>query len=324
MPEKITKQDLENFLDQVKNSEEYENPEFAKVIDDFAIEIRSHLIIQGVLDSNHQLDNFVIKKIDRVIDAIGTAITIAAADHKEFPFLNDEKLKEMVMGYPESIITAKEIDPKAEIKPVKEVLARIKNLGPDILREIAKFQRPTLLVTPKNSFLEKKENMDHHKRYVDEKGKGQADTWHMEKEDSPYLEVSTSDSTLISIVEGAARLKHRPDIIPCESQLEERKKAFINHYIEKKILLISVHEYAVLMQRSLREYRRHGNDKGKILDYFENEKDTVTCLGDRHLKKTTRIPVAFFAARKVSFSAYGPDFTIDNFCARPSHPLMLY
>ena len=246
-------------------------------------------------------------------------------DKYNLPSQAREKLKELFEGYDEAVATAREVDPDVEIKPFTEVCAAFKNLGAEKIKEIAGFGQPTILVTPKNSFQDKKASMDRNKRYVDANGKQQDDVWLLEEENSPYTNVATPAETEISVVDGQPHMPHIPGITP-NSRWDDRKAAFKAHFAKKGLRLMNIHEAAVLEQRSLREYEANSKDVTKIVDYYQTGQDTVSCLDDEYLTNSSFVACSCFDAdcRRVGFAGNNPDNTNADLRARPSVQILKY
>lgn len=232
----------------------------------------------------------------------------------------NKKLKEMCQGYNESIATAKEMDPTVRIKPIEEVMTAILTLGPAILKEIANFGQPTLLVVPKNPFAEKIDAMNSNRKY-----KNQAKTDVDNKTNSPFQPVYTSAKTIISIVDGAQHMPHITGIA-LDSRYDERKRKFKEHYSSKGLRLITAYEYAILMQRSLRDYQKNGEDVNKIVDFYQSKGDTVTCLDDECLTGSSFVAFAYFRTgdNRVCFNADDPASVSARLRGRPSAQVLEY
>ena len=238
-----------------------------------------------------------------------------------------EKLKKMFEGYDESVATAKEIDPGVQLKSITEVFDAFTELGIDKLKEIAKFGKPTLLVTPKNSFLDKKTNMNKYKPFTDPtENNPQRDAYHSAGSSSPYENVETLNQTTVSIVDGTPQMPHIEGIAK-DSRFYDRKRQFKEYYAKKGMRLINVHEAAVLEQHSLHEYERNGKDTSKIVDYFGNVRtDTASCLDDAFLTSVPVVASTFFAASglRVHFGADAPSATNEALRGRPSVQVLEY
>ena len=147
----------------------------------------------------------------------------------------------------------------------------------------------------------------------------QADTWHWEDPNSPYKEVKTPTAATWSVVDGSPNMPHI-DGIPSNSRFDERKRLFKEHFKKKNMRLINVHEYAALQQRSLREYRKAGNDTSKIVDFYKTGNEVITCLDDADLTDSSGVACGYFSAgnREVSFDAFAPDNAFEDLRGRPS------
>lgn len=227
------------------------------------------------------------------------------------------KLIDMAQGYDEAAKLAELMDPNVTIKPLNEVLVSILQFSPTKLKEIAQFGKPILLITPENTFLNKVQRIDENKKY-----QGQEDSYVSVNSDSPFETVKDQPNVSISIVDSTPRMPHI-DGISEESRFDMRKELFKKHYEKKGMRLISAHEYAVLMQRSLCEYEKTGSsDTSKILDFDI----TMTCLDDEYLSDSPLVACGCFSSkiRRVRLTAYDPDATVADLRGRPSVQIMVY
>lgn len=227
-----------------------------------------------------------------------------------------EKLKEMFGRYGEAVETARELDPTVRIKSIDEVYEGFSNLGFERVKEILNMNRPTLLITPKNSFEEKIAKINANK-----KCENQADTYVNKEANSPYASVNTPSRAVISIVDGAVEMPHITGIVS-NTRWNERKRLFKEHYARRQMKLINAHEYAMLMQMSLREYKTSGNDASRIVDGGSS----VTCLDDTYLTKSVLVACGFFnpGAREVRFAANSPAADDAYLRGRPSVQVLEY
>ena len=232
----------------------------------------------------------------------------------------NESLRQMFNGYTESVATAKEICPNVKIKTLKAILAEVVKLGPEKIKEIAQFAKPTLLVIPQNAFMDKKAAMDANPKY-----ENQNETFVWTDAGAPFETVKPMAKTVISIVDGAQHMPHI-DGIPSDLRFDQRRAKFKEHYQRKNMKLISANEYAMLMQRSLREYQKTENDTSEIVDFYETSNDTITCLDDADLTNSSLVAYGYFNAerRKVYFFAFDPDITHEDLRGRPSVQVCTY
>ncbi len=235
------------------------------------------------------------------------------------------KLKTVPGTYEESMNTAKEIDPSARIKSLTEVLSASLALGAPKLKEIANFEKPIILITPQNEFISKKQSMDAHKVC-----QNQDDVFSWADSNSPYGSdgntIKKRSKMSVSIVDAAEHMPHIPNI-PSDLRFDQRKEKFKQHYSTKGMRLINIHEYAVLMQRSLHAYRADGaKDTSKILDFYKDGNDTITCLDDEYLSSSPHVACGYFSSenRQVGFNASDADNTYANLRGRPSVQVMEY
>lgn len=238
-----------------------------------------------------------------------------------------EKIQALIDSYDKSVNIAKEMDPTVQIKSKAEVLEAITQLGVPMLKEIAQFGRPMLIVTTSNALDAKKRAIDQNPKYLN-----QTETYINQEAKSPYLPpITIPTKVVVSIVDGA---QHMPDIdgIPENSKFSDRKSMFKEHYQKKGMSLINVHEYAMLMQRSLHEYEQSGlddtsRDTSKIVDFYQNNSDTITCFDQEYLSSSSpHVAFGVFRseARRVVFNAGGAGDTDACLRGRPSVQVMEY
>ena len=232
-----------------------------------------------------------------------------------------ETIQTLIDGYDESVKIAREMDPTAQIKSKTEVLEALLQLGVPMLKEIAQFGRPTLLITPKNPFTQKTAAINANKKYEE-----QDDVFIWEDVKSPYTTVATPATVSISVVDGAQHMDHIDGIDP-KSKFKERRELFKKHYQQKGMKLINPHEYAVLMQKSLHDYEQSGSDEAsrdtsKIVDF--DGSNTITCLDNELLSDSPRVACGCFVSgfRRVCFNAFSAGDTRANLRGRPSVQVM--
>lgn len=319
----------------VSTAKYQERPDVRVVIDTAVAELRGETSkekIKEVLDVLKEKLSAVLNPVD------GSAATpssdsikpLDSSDIKDFEKyltslqLNDQqkdRLRLLAIGYNDSVLTAQEICPTVTIKPLKKILAEVIKLGPEKLKAIAEFTQPTLLVIPPNRFTDKISSINNNRKY-----QGQNETYLANSNEQPFQSVASVTETVISIVDGAQHMPHITGIAK-DSRWDERRLQFKEHLKQKNLRLINAHEYAVLMQRSLREYQQDGGtDKAKIIDFYENGNNTLTCLDDADLTNSSLVAFGFFYSdlRRVYFHAFDPDFTDEDLRARPSVQVCKY
>lgn len=242
------------------------------------------------------------------------------------------KLLDMAQGYEEAAKLARSMDPSVGIKPLGDVLRVIQQFGNLKFIEMAKFQRPMFIITPQNAFATKIGAMNSNKPY---RTKGanpqdQDDAFVWDDPKSPYTPIGAPSKVSISIVDGNTHMPHIPGI-PSNSQFGDRRELLKKHYQQKGMKMINPHEYAMLMQRSLQEYKKSG-DESKIVDYYVSDSDhkysTITCLDDdQYLNKTSpHVAYGYFDSedRQVGFNASNAGYTDAGLRGRPSVQVMEY
>lgn len=245
------------------------------------------------------------------------------SEMSEFTPSEMETIQTLIGGYDEAVKIAKEIDRSVPIISREDVLVALLRLGVPMLKEIATFGKPTLLITPKNSFTQKTAAINANKKYEE-----QGDVFIWEDVKSPYTTVATPATVSISVVDGAQHMDHIDGIDP-KSKFKERRELFKKHYQQKGMKLINPHEYAVLMQKSLHDYEQSGSDEAsrdtsKIVDF--DGSNTITCLDNELLSDSPHVAYGCFYSkvRRVSFSADRAAYTSANLRGRPSVQVMTY
>ena len=181
-------------------------------------------------------------------------------------------------------------------------------LGPEMLKNISKFNRPTILMTPKGDLASKIQKLDANKKYTN-----QNETYFKE---SPSDELWGPNTTKfsVSIVDGAPEMPRLPaDKVGLDN--EHKHKYLTEEYKKLGMKMISAQQYAMLAQKSLRSYEKGTQEEDEIID-----KKTLTYLNAEHLTDLQKVPYAnwFSGVRKFFFRWYGPDIQVDRFRGRPS------
>jgi hypothetical protein len=263
------------------------------------------------------LDTSKVVIVNEYIEMVN-ALTLTAEER--------EKLDAMFDGYAESCETAREIDPSVNLRSIKDLYRVFIDLDPEKVKEILKMQKPTLLVVPKNSFKTKINSINAHKKFPH-----QEDSYVNPYPDSPYRTVFSPDKIVISVVDGEPHMPHIQGIAS-DSAWPDRKKMFMEYLTAKGMRLINIHEIAVLMQRSLREYQQNGNDESKIVDFYlpDSDDNTDTCLGNDYFDhQIWFLPASCFCQPKkpnylCGFQAYVDNNNGSSLRARPAVTILEY
>ena len=325
--------DKEKIITELMDSPKYkERADVRAVVDEAAAELQaspSKAKIKEVLDllkeklaevlnlpNPRDAGEEPLRALPRNMAAIKTAINALHLTNEA-----KENLKKMFEGYDEAVDTAKEIHPQVQIKTLAEVYKGFAKLGIEKIKEIGAFEKPTLLVIPNNSFMEKIAAMDANKKY-----ENQAETSVWTDRGSPFESVTTKAETVISIVDGEPHMPHIPGIAS-DSRYDARKTGFKAHFAKKGMRLINANEAVMLQQLSLRDYKLNGEDTSRIVDYCDgNSADTYSCLDDTDLTNTAGVACAYFGAgnRRVNFHANPPAYEGVYLRGRPSVQVMAY
>lgn len=172
---------------------------------------------------------------------------------------------------------ALEFSPEVKIPSKELVMEKIRGLGAEKLKEIAKFGQPTLLMTPSTTMAEKEMVLDKKKRYPRRWG----DACFIEDADHERWDPKP-ESLTVSIVEGLSILPELPDEILKDGDggltlWDFRYKKLYQQFQARGLRMITAHEYAILMQLSLKNYenaknnprhKNHQNPKQEIVDPY--------------------------------------------------------
>ena len=236
-----------------------------------------------------------------------------------------EKLTLCFSEYNQVVLTALEVDPTVEIKPVEEVLTAFLSLTPEQIKAVAKFTKPTLIISSKNSFENKITNINKNKKYQDSRG-GQSNAEFSVVSDNLYYRKKsfyTPTKTIISVVDGQPDLPRLPEV-GRKASLQDMLLAFTERFKGLGIRLTNIHEAMFLEQHSLRESERNGNDISKIVDYKETR--TIVSLEDKNVETSTNIIYSYFdtISRRLSFQILRPSDSHDKLRLRASLPFLKY
>ncbi|EKD93246.1 MAG: hypothetical protein ACD_28C00197G0004 [uncultured bacterium] len=200
-----------------------------------------------------------------------------------------ESLKKLATGYDDAVIIARKqtLNPHlpVPIPTLERVLQELMRLPAEVLHEVAKFGRPTLLMTPPNTMEEKIEAMNSYKPY-----KAEADHWGNYQNNvyfggNPNSPVWGPQPTQleISVTEGMPILPQlSPELL--EQNYGEQYKRFYRDLTGRGLRMITAHEFAGLEQLSLLNYERAKNNEAhpyhdapqeEIVDFYEEGQNKV-------------------------------------------------
>lgn len=229
-------------------------------------------------------------------------------------WLENEKFiqKDMTKSYDEMADTLDNYG-YADKRPDKEtVLKAIRDLGPEMIERIRKFNRPTIIMTPKGDLASKIQKLDANKKYTD--ANGQQDETDFQEPPSDALWGPNTTNFSVSIVDGVPEMPKLPaDKVDLTNN--KKHKYLCEEYKKLGIKMISAREYAMLAQKSLRAYEKGGQNKDEIID-----KNNYTYLNADHLTNLKKVPYArwFSVIRGFDFRWDGPAFRDDLAHGRPS------
>jgi len=210
----------------------------------------------------------------------------------------------------------------------EEVVKQLSNLPKKKLKEIMSFDKPQLLMTPPTTMAEKEKKMNANKPYADENGQTQDNMYFGEDKNSDLWNPRPS-KLIISVTDGAPSMPQLPPEL-VSKKWGERYKAVYEEYKKKGVQMITAHEYAVLMQMSLMEYKKakedenhpnHDNPEALIADFCkENWTYTAFYQPEQNLTELEKVPCGNFSSgnRRVSFYWGAPTRDYDYLRFRPS------
>jgi len=204
-----------------------------------------------------------------------------------------------------------------KIPDKKTVMAAIAKLKPDVLKNIGKFGKPTLLMTPAGDLAYKKAKIDGKKKYSNAQGQ-QSDTY-FDPLPADALWGPPPAKFKVTIVDGAAEMPQLPDDI-VQTDWEHRHRWLTEEYKKKGMKMITGHEYAMLAQKSLHSYELAKTVPGKNPEDEIIDKNTVTTFNGEHLTDLQKVPYGYWLSvfREFHFDWFNPGTTYGYLRSRPS------
>ncbi len=215
-----------------------------------------------------------------------------------------QKLKEMMTdaNYQKAVEAAQELHKDCKVPTKEYIIAELKKLSVSQLKNICEMQKkPTLLIVPPASFADKVKAMNEHKHYPN-----QGNTFVYKYENSPYKNAPTMTTGRISIVDGTIHPK--PPKSGVSTELKFRRDHYDSLFMSKNLGHIDKDEYAVLMQISLIEAEKTGNNS-LIIDNWKAGSGTASFIDPTTLINASLVACAIFDSdfRQVYFYAGCPD-----------------
>ncbi len=283
-----------------------------------------HLLITNTMTEKPETE---LVHIDVILGLLFVPDPEVKVAHKKFSELVDsliltgkdrKKLKESlsVVRIHEACKTALEFDPTLKFPYPTTIYKEIINLGVKKLRSIGEFGKPTLLVVPKTNLEDKISAMNRNQHLM------LANVVCLIAEpNSPYRNMPKATHNYISIVEGVQEPTWCT-AVP-NDPLKIRKETFEAHLAQHDLEMINIHEYAVLMQQSLRECRE-SSGKTEIVDDYLKGQGTITILSNVDLSKSDMIAAACHnrISGNVEFGVEDPDSENDCYRVRPTVGVM--
>ena len=258
-------------------------------------------------NTEQRLSQREISDIHGVEKVIDESENISLEERRELK----EKFREIFKGYDRAVKVAREFNSNLESISLRDIANAVAEMGVDKLREIAKFGKPVLQITPQGSLdsLAGKMGKD---VYIN---RGQ------------FKSEKSSNKTVVSIVDAQPSIPISGD----DKKLNcgERRDNFKADLAKKGMRLMTSQEYMVLQKlcwTAYEEAKERGEDvnvKDVIADYYQSNGDTYTCLDDT-LTDSSLVPCADFSAsnQEVDFNYGSSVYTSAGLRGRPSVQVM--
>jgi hypothetical protein len=237
----------------------------------------------------------------------------------EVPKGFEELIKQMDQSYDEMIDTLKDYKyPMDKVPDKKTVQKAIIKLGPEMLKKIKKFGKPTLLITPAVDLEFMKNKIDENKKYANANGELQNDTY-FDPAPNNALWGLKPGKLKVTIVDGISEMPQLPANV-VQMDWEHRHKYLTDEYKKQKMEMISSYEYAMLAQRSLKSFEKAKNDPNRTPEDEIIDKNTFTVFNGGHLTDLQKVPSGNFdsVGRLFRFSWSFPRIQPAYLRSRPS------
>ena len=214
--------------------------------------------------------------------------------------LEKELMEKLETSYDEMAATLKEFGFTQTPPSKSQVMDAIKHLDPDKLKEIAKFGKPTVIITPPGDFASKVKAIDDSERIRDRYARTIKGEWNPEVDGNTSLNPPdehnptwgvASKKMVVTVVDGFDHMPHPPFDNENSSVVEIMSK-YEEEFEKRKLNMMDCQEGAMLMMQSL-ECGQPVDDyyRGNPVDDFEFERTkTITYCSRKHLAKGSPVP----------------------------------
>ncbi len=307
----ITKEHIRDFLENIRNSKEYEYGPCKAIVDAHAEKLMK--IVEKI-----DTDEYALKKIENIVEAIALAVNVAqkakffepgAQNHIAKPVKTPKKkpvtqnidnflstvppesrqlFQKLANSYGLMVDTLIDYGYQTKIPIMIPVLTKIRQLGPEMLSCINRFNKPVILLVPPGNFFSKVDKIDHNPKYEWQNfSQGitgfshdpRCDVWGPKKE-----------SIEVYVVDGSPCMPPIPAKMKKNKKLPELYALIKNSYLSQGMAMISDHEYAMLVQMSLRLYERAKTAPDQEPEEMIIDKVHCTLLCNEHLSDTAVTP----------------------------------
>jgi hypothetical protein len=291
------KQQIEEYLEGVRVSEEYKDPGFKKVVDENTARLLELADKEDAGDDSVLPEIItILESVDNVLTGVHEKVTAAMKGKNEFyPKKNVETvgiaelLRKLEESYDNTVETLKDFGFTDRLPSKKRVMSDVKSLGLDMLEKISKFNKPIVVITPKGTFADKIDAINAHKIMP-----GQTDVFFDEDNCLPKNhEIWGPPKTkmIVSIVDGIETMPPA-EFIAGAMNSYQRVEKYREEYRKDGFELVTPQEYAIMMMKSLKN--------GPLLDVMDfNFGETVdpegayTALDYQH-STDNLLPVAYW------------------------------
>ena len=305
MPE-VTQATIQDFIIRLREIPEYKNYDRVRALVD---EKAPELLTLAARDLN---EVETLKAIDAILKEIAAGIKavpkktwaeiFAVLDSVELP---ETILDKLMKSLDEMVETVRVFDFTAP--PIFDFKFRnaLKNdLDVEQLRQILKFEKPTVVITPPGSFEDKVDRINFYKTMP-----GQNPTFCEPAPADAIWGPAPTDWT-VTIVDGGDAMPP-PAYITNDLKIGQKMDKYEEEFAKKNMEVMSCHEGAMLMMQSLRF--------GKPIDDMRTT-DTLTYYNRKRLTEYSFDPCGYWNSEnhEVRFICYDPGDTDNNLRCRPS------
>jgi hypothetical protein len=287
MPESLKSQ-ISHFIAAGRKSRERHDPEFCKIICDNAV----HLFelaekadnddpeaLQELYAILERIDQVTTEAHERVVAELGKRKG-AQPDEPGTDFVPESHeiaslLQNLEASYDQMVDTLTDYGYHDKIPGKLTVMEAIEKLGPEMLKKINNFIKPTVLITPAGTLKNKIKKLDGNKKYD-----GQDDTYFGALPEDELWGPAPA-KLKVSLVDEMSEMPQLPGEI-VKQDWKARHRWLTSEYKKEGMAMITAQEYAMLAQKSLLAYEL---GEEKIID-----QSTYTVLNCEHMAEMVKVP----------------------------------